>query len=96
MLVDSNVFGKELYQNEFEVFFLKSSEEFYKSESADFIMKNTVPDFLIKVCYFFEIILTLGCKSNFRRRESCGFLFGSEYKEKVIGYIRKRTYSFLC
>jgi hypothetical protein len=45
-----NVQGRQVYVDDFENDFLKTTQLFYKQESQQFLAHNTVPDYLRKVC----------------------------------------------
>lgn len=49
MMVEVNVSSLEVYQRDFEDEFLASTRTFYAQESNDFLLQNTVPDYLAKV-----------------------------------------------
>lgn len=45
-----NVYGRQVYIEDFETEFLRATELFYKQESQAFLAQNTVPEYLRKVC----------------------------------------------
>ncbi len=46
--VNFNAHTREVYQQDFEKHFLQATAQFYLSESQDYIVKNTCPDYLMK------------------------------------------------
>jgi hypothetical protein len=50
MLVDVNVYGRQVYVDDFENEFIHATQLFYKQESQQFLAHNTVPDYLRRVC----------------------------------------------
>ena len=48
MFVDLNVDGVNVYEEEFEVYFLEETKNFYKVESLAFLSENTCQDYVLK------------------------------------------------
>ena len=48
MLSDLGVDSLAVYESDFEASFLEATKDFYRSESLDFITRNTCPDYLAK------------------------------------------------
>ena len=49
MLFDLGINSRQVYDEEFEVYYLETSGNFYRNESQSFINTNSCPDYLIKV-----------------------------------------------
>ena len=54
MLVDLGVNTRTVYEEDFEIFFLETSANFYRIESNAFVTSNSCADYLKKVSFFFE------------------------------------------
>eukprot|EP01038_Epipyxis_sp_PR26KG_P004921 gene4921-6884_t len=48
MLMDLNMDGNNTYNDDFEIYFLEETRDFYRMESIDFISQNTCQDYLLK------------------------------------------------